>query len=122
MMMELLDQLVDAFLNGAQDFQFVYNRMTKEVDVLEILDDDWEDDDNLVLVPYKESREMYEVMVDFSKQFEGEIEKKLFQALNGRKPFRAYQETANNLGIINAWYDYEQDYAKKQMQEWLESL
>ncbi|MCH7322973.1 UPF0158 family protein [Solibacillus sp. MA9] len=120
--MKLLEQLADAFLNGAQDFRFVYNRMTKEVDILEMLDNDWEDDDNLELVPYKESREMYEVMVDFSNQYEGELEEKLFQALNGRKPFHAFRETANSIGIINAWYDYEQEYVKKKMQEWLESL
>lgn len=120
--MELLEQLADAYLTGSAEFQFVYHRETQEVDMLEMFDDDWEDDEDLELIPYKESREMYEVMVDFSKQYEGEQEEKLFQALNGRKPFHAFKETATDLGIVNAWYDYELAYAKQQMQAWLESL
>ena len=121
--MDLLEQLADAYLNGEQELRFFYNRQTQEVYVpLEEEAEDWEDDDDIELVPFKESHEMYEVMVDFSNQFEGDIEQALFNALNGKKPFRAFKDAAIDVGVIEKWYQFELDYAKLQMKEWLESI
>ena len=121
--MNLLDQLADAYLNGEEEFRFFFNRQTQEVYVpLEEEADDWEDDDQIEIVPVKNSREMYEVMVAFSKQFDSKIEEVLYQALNGRKPFRAFKEAASVVGVIDQWYDYELEYAKNQMNNWLEQL
>lgn len=121
--MDLLEQLADAYLNGEDELRFFYNSETQEVYVpLEEEADDWEEDDSIELVPVKDSREMYEVMVDFSNQFEGKVEEALFQALNGRKPFRAFKEAVSVLGVIEQWYDYELEYAKKEMKQWLEEL
>ena len=121
--MDLLEQLADAYLNGEDELRFFYNRQTQEVYVpLEEEADDWEDDDQIEIVPVKSSHEMYEVMVEFSQQFEGKIEEALFQALNGRKPFRAFKEAASVVGVIDQWYDYELQYAKNQMNQWLEQL
>ena len=120
---DLLEQLADAYLNGEDELRFFYNRQTQEVYVpLEEEADDWEDDDHIEIVPVKNSREMYEVMVDFSNQFEGKIEEALFQALNGRKPFRAFKEAASVVGVIEQWYDFELEYAKNQINKWLEQL
>ena len=121
--MDLIEQLADAYLNGEEELRFFYNRETREVYVpLEEEADDWEDEENIELVPVKSSREMYEVMADFSRQFEGEIEEALFQALNGRKPFRAFKEAASVVGVIDQWYDYELAYAKTQMEQWLQQI
>lgn len=121
--MDNLEQLADAFLNGDSELQFVYNRLTQEIDVLEPFDlFDEDDDENLELIPCKDSRDMYEVMVDFSKQFEGETEQVLYLALNGRKPFRAFKDAADKVGVLNQWYDFELAYAKKVIREWLQTL
>ena len=121
--MDLIDQLADAFLNGEDELRFLYNRQTQEVYVpLEEEVDEWEVNDYLEVVPVKNSREMYEVMVEFSQQFEGKIEEALYQALNGRKPFRAFKEAASVVGVIEQWYDFELQYAKNQMNKWLKQL
>ena len=121
--MDLIEQLADAYLNGEEELRFFYNRETREVYVpLEEEADDWEYEENIELVPVKSSREMYEVMADFSRQFEGKIEEALFQALNGRKPFRAFKEAASVIGVIDQWYDYELAYAKTQMEQWLQQI
>ncbi len=121
--MDLLEQLADAYLNGEDELRFFYNSETQEVYVpLEEEADDWEEDDAIELVPVKSSREMYEVMVNFSNQFEGKVEEALFQALNGRKPFRAFKEAASVVGVIEQWYDYEMEYAKAQMKQWVAQL
>lgn len=119
---DIVEQLADAFLNGDSELRFVYNRMTQEIDVLEPFDHDWEDDEHLELIPCKDSREMYEVMVEFSQQFEGEIEQALFLALNGRKPFLAFKDAADKVGVLNQWYDFEYAYAKEQMRKWLKTI
>lgn len=121
--MDVLEQLGDAYLNGEEGFRFFYNRQTKEVYVpLEEEVEDWEDDDDIELVPVKESREMYEVMVDFSNQFEGDLEQSLFLALNSRKPFRAFKDATVDAGLVEQWYQFEMNYAKQLMKKWLESL
>ena len=120
--MDIVEQLADAFLNGDEQLQFVYHRITQEIDVLNPYEMDWEDDENLELIPYKNSRAMYEVMVNFTEQFEGETEQALFLALNSKKPFRAFKDAAEEVGVLNAWYNFELAYAKQQMREWLETL
>lgn len=116
--MESIEQLIDAYLEGEMGFQFFYNRETKEVYV-PLEDEDWEDDEVSIPVPYKQSREMYEVMVHFSQQFTGEVEQQLFLALNGRKPFRAFKDAADQLQLLDQWYVFERQYAEKQIREWL---
>ncbi len=117
----MMQQLVDAYLTGEYCFGFVYNRKTKEV-YIPLDDEDWEEDEAVVPVPYKESRQMYEVMVDFSNQFSEEIEEVLFRALNNRKPFRQFNEAAGQLGLLEQWDQFVQQFAEQRIKEWLEQL
>ena len=116
-----IDELTDAFLDGEQSFQFYFNKHTNEV-FLPFEGEDVEDEDHIYPVPYKSSKEMYEVMVQFSKQTEDAVEEKLFTALNKRKPFLHFKETVRNEGLLNAWHDFERAYAKQQILEWIESI
>ena len=116
-----LEQLIDAFLDGELSFQFYFSKHTNEV-FIPFEGEDIEDDENIYPVPFKSSKEMYEVMVEFSKQTEDTVEEKLFIALNKRKPFVNFKETLSNEGLLNVWHEFERAYAKQQVLKWLESI
>ncbi|MGE8001289.1 UPF0158 family protein [Lysinibacillus sp. NPDC093190] len=130
--MKLLDELVDAFLNGNDNnMSYVLNRRTGEVllDAPEFitgeLEIDWDDEEvaaDLVIIPNVTSSEMYDVMASFAKKQSDPITIHLINVLNGKKPFRMFKEKINELGIENHWYQFEQDYAKSRMTEWLEEF
>ncbi len=116
-----IEELIDAFLDGEYSFQFYFNKMTNEI-FIPFEGEDIEDEEHIYPVPYKSSKEMYEVMVEFSKQAEDAVEEKLFIALNKRKPFLNFKETLSNEGLLNEWHEFERTYAKQQVLEWLESI
>jgi len=130
--LKLLDELTDAFLDGNTDeMSYVLNRRTREVilDAPEALtgepEIDWDDEEvaaDLVMIPSVSSSEMYDVMVSFAKKQPDSIAIHLINVLNGNKPFRFFKEKINELGIENHWYEFEQDYAKNRMTEWLEEF
>jgi len=92
--LKLLDELVDAFLNGNDnDMSYVLNRRTGEI-----------------------------LMVNFAKKQSDPIKLHLINVLNRNKLFRFFKEMINELGIENHWYQYEQDYAMCRMTEWLEEF
>ncbi|MGE7948139.1 UPF0158 family protein [Lysinibacillus sp. NPDC093688] len=130
--MKLLDELAEAFLDGLNDeMSYVLNRRTGEV-LLDAPEDitgepeiDWDDEEvtaDLVMIPTVSSSEMYDVMVNFAKKQPDSITIHLINVLNGNKPFRFFKGKINELGIENHWYQFEQDYAKSRMTEWLEEF
>ncbi|MGE7696679.1 UPF0158 family protein [Lysinibacillus sp. NPDC094177] len=130
--MKLLDELVDAFLYGNDnEMSYVLNRRTGKIllDASEALtgepEIDWADEEvaaDLAMIPSVSSSEMYDVMVSFSKKQPDSISIHLINVLNGNKPFRFFKEKINELGIENLWYEFEQNYAKRKMTEWLEEF
>ncbi|WP_285396108.1 UPF0158 family protein [Lysinibacillus sp. fls2-241-R2A-57] len=130
--MNLLDELADVFLNGNIDeMSYVLNCRTREIllDAPEALtgepEIDWDDDEltaDLVMIPSVSTPEMYDVMVSFAKKQPDSMKILLIDVLNGNKPFRSFKDKIYELGIENHWYEFEQDYAKGRMAEWLEEF
>ena len=130
--LKLLDELVDSFLNGSNDeLTYVMHRQTGEIflDAPAFLtgepEIDWDDEEvdaDLVMIPSITSSEMYDIMVSFAKKQPDPISICLLNLLNGNKPFRFFKKKINELGIENHWYEFEQDYAKSRMTEWLEEV
>lgn len=127
--MEIMDELVEAFLNGNEDFPYFLNIKTKEIliDFSDVDTDgaeiDWENDevaDFLVAIPQMKSPEAYDLMLEFAKQQEVKVSQQLIETLNGRKPFRSFKNQIKGLEIERAWYDFENDYAKKEMSAWID--
>lgn len=86
---------------------------------------DWDDEEvaaDLVMIPSVSSSVMYDVMVSFAKKQPDTITIPLSNVLKGNKPFRFFKEKICELGIENHWYQFEQDYAKSRMSEWLEKF
>lgn len=128
--MENIDEVVEAFLNGNDEFPYFLNIETKEVlidfpdagfDEAEI-DWDEEDSDTLVRIPQMTSPEAYDLMMEFAKKQEVEVSRQLIGALNRRKPFRSFKDQIRGLDVEQAWYDFENDYAKREMSTWIEGL
>ena len=130
--MKLLDELVDAFLNGSNDeLTYVLHRQTDEIllDAPESLSGEpeieWDNVEvaaDLVMIPSVTSSEIYDNMVSFAKQQPDPISNHLIHLLKGNKPFRFFKDKINELGIEHYWYEFEQDYAKSRMTEWLEEV
>ena len=64
------------------------------------------DGHELVEFEAKSSHEGFEIMDDFSRTRSDHEFKKLFRALSGRKPFRAFRACVEELGILDDWYEF----------------
>lgn len=127
---ELIDELIDAYLHGDNEFTFVLNSQTGEIllDADESLTGepgiDWDDEEateHLIHIPPISSTEAYRVMDDFAKKQNTDYAVRLLDALNERKPFRSFKDKVNQLGIEDQWYAFEYEAAKSRMVEWLEN-
>ena len=126
--LKVIDELIEAYLNGNDETSYVFNRQTKEIllDTPEPLTSepgiDWDDDDAtqfLVMIPQMTAPEAYDLMVSFATKQDAEIAGQLVDVLNGRKAFRSFKDKIRGHGIENKWYDFENDYAKSRMLAWL---
>lgn len=120
-MIDINEQLIDAYLNGEKGFQFYVNRNTSEIFIPS------EEDFNefgsvLYAIPYKTSKELYEWMVEFSKLQESKIEELLFLALNNRKPILHFNEVISTFHIQLRWSEFERVQARKMLLNWIQSI
>ena len=127
--MKIVDELIDVFLYGNDEISYAFNRHTKEIisDMPESLTGepqiDLDDDDVvevLIQIPQISSTECYDLMVTFSKGLDDDIAALLVEVLNGKMPFKTFKDKVSEHGIENKWYDFENNYAKIKMVEWLE--
>lgn len=114
--MELMDELIEAYLNGSDEVPHVYNQEKKEV--LLVMEGDL--DDESIMIPYMTSPEAYRLMAEFAEKQEVKVSNELIEVLNGKKPFRAFKDHIKGLDIENAWYNFENAHAKQEMTKWLE--
>ena len=127
--MKVTQELIDAFLFQDYEFSFVLHRVTGEIllDAAESMtgepEIDWDDeemDENLIVIPQISSPEAFEIMVSFTKEQEPVVRDELREILNGRKPFRNFKDNVQFMGLDESWYSFENAYAKKKLEEWLE--
>ena len=74
---------------------------------------------NLVRIEPIPSYESFRIMEEFMELRSEKEQQRLYRALNGRHPFASFRNAAEDLGIIQQWYDFK-DQAEAQMAEdWL---
>ena len=125
--MKLIEELVEAFLNGNDEMTYVFNPQTKEVisNIPELSTgvEQIRKEDNvaelLVVIPQMTSPEAYDLMSSFAEKQDAEIANQLVEVLNGKKPFSSFKDKIKGQGIENEWYDFENEYAKGKMLKWL---
>lgn len=129
--MEVIDELIVVFLESDYELSYVFNTKTNEILVDEsesltgVSEIDWDDDEAvqfLVRIPQITTSEAFDLMVKFAEMQDASITVELLDVLNGRKPFRSFKDKLGEQGIGDKWYDYENNYAKNRMLEWLEEV
>jgi len=81
---------------------------------------DWDDEENNerhIGIPKITSNEEYLVMMQFAKRTKSDPDMKLFDALDGYKPFRRFKHV---LSELDAWDEFERLYAEEKIKAWLE--
>ena len=127
--MKLTQELIDVFLMQADEMRYALHRHTGEI-VLDAPESmtgepeiDWDDEEteeNLILIPQISSTEAFEIMVKFAEEQEQHNRNELLAILNRRNPFRNFKNTVYFLGLKDAWYHFENEEAKKMVNQWLE--
>lgn len=124
-----MDELIDAYLDhsleriyyldmrdGAVVMQGDYNR-EERIDW-----DDEESEERYYGLPKIDSGEGYEVMEKFAKYTDSDPHMKLFDALEGHKPFRNFRDMVHLLGIREEWNAFERAYAEDVILGWIKEL
>lgn len=130
--MNLLDELIDTYLtnNIGQSYldletkQAVYDGdplITGEEGI------DWDDEENIdryVEIPSIESFQAFRLMELFAAQVNDDKKSDpLFQTLSSsHRPFRKFKDGLIEAGLETEWYAFKYQYAKKEMEDWLEFL
>jgi hypothetical protein len=128
MRMQLMDELIDAYLDSDFDHPYYLDLQTGEV-ILD-LDEadtgvpgiDWDDEASegrYVNIPKIGSREAYAVMTRFAQTTESDPDNLLLAALDRNRPFRGFKDTLYDLNLWDPWNQFEQKQAEEAIREWL---
>ena len=93
-----------------------------EEDLAEIAEKILSDEKNrFLLIPKRESREGYEIMVAFAESVRGKgLREKLSIALNGRGAFRRFRSVLNDYpDELEKWYKFKDDWMREEAVKWL---
>ncbi|WP_210468127.1 UPF0158 family protein [Sporosarcina sp. 6E9] len=130
-MMELIDELVVVFLESDYELSYVLDTKTKEI-LLDAPDSkngmpeiDWDENEavkNLVRIPQITTSEAYDLMVKFAETQDSNITVQLLDVLKRKEPLRTFEDKLGEQGIGDIWYEFENDYAKYRMSEWLKEV
>jgi hypothetical protein len=126
--MQLMDELVDAYLDN--NFEHLYYLDLQTGQVILDLDEaytgesriDWDDEENeerYIGIPKITSNEAYYIRMQFAKRTDKDPEMKLFDALNGYKPFRRFKDVLSELDAWEEWNEFERRYAEEEIKDWL---
>lgn len=115
--MTKLDALIDAYLAGDSLFRFVYKPATEELFLEDELDES--DDGQFVYVPFKDARELYLEMADFTRMQAHDTEPILYAALCSPSPIDKFHEKVEELGLHDTWEERKRAYAARKLKEWL---
>lgn len=128
-----LDEIIDAIQGGSSRVEYYLNTRTGEIimrdDSLparELMDIDDEIDkayDSLILMPTQRDAGEVRMMRQFTRDLpEGQAKEALNTALNGGKGlFARFKNAAANYGLLNQWYEYEDDQYVQFAKDWCEA-
>lgn len=114
--MKLIDELAKLLVMTDREFDPYLNKETGEIlfmrDATEIQED-------LAQIPQISSPEMYDLMVMFSQAQDEDQAFELGRILNEPRPYEKFNEKLFELGILERWYAFQDEYAKLRMLDWL---
>lgn len=74
----------------------------------------------IVNIESKRSDDEYEIMLAFARSRNDRERKKIIQAISGRRPFRAFDNCVDMLGISDDWYKFKDEAFKQFVEDILE--
>ncbi|MFD0870221.1 Uncharacterised protein family (UPF0158) [Chlamydia abortus] len=129
--MKLMDELVDAYLDNNFEHPYYLDLYTGQV-ILDIDEAytgepgiDWDDEENeerYIDIPKIDSNEAFYVMTKFAQRTESDPEDRLFDALNGHRPFRRFKDVLYELDLWDEWNKFEYKHAEEMIKSWMERL
>lgn len=127
--MNLMDDLIEAYLDNNFEHPYYLDLQTGQV-ILDMDESytgepgiDWDDEENeerYIGIPKIDSNEAFYVMTKFARRTESDPEDKLFNALDGYKPFRRFKDTLYELDLWDEWNKFEYKYAEEMIKSWIE--
>lgn len=78
-----------------------------------------ENEERYIDIPKIDSNEAFYVMTKFAQRTESDPENKLFDALDGNKPFRRFKDTLYELDFWEEWNQFEKKLAEEEIQTWM---
>ena len=111
------DAFIDAFLQGDTLFQFVYVPDRHEL----FLEEELEEKDNgrFLYVPFKDARDLYLLMGEFSRGKSTAIEEQLFNALSSPSPIEKFEKVVVELSLASEWTKVKRAFAEEQIKQWM---
>ena len=130
--MNLLDELIDTYFTNNDPYDTYFDIKEKvivyDADPAETGEPgiDWDDNDSderYIEVPRITTDEAFRLMTRFAESVADErASNKLFDALDRPKPFRRFKDTLFEVGLRDEWFEFEFQYGKKEIEEWLKEL
>lgn len=114
--MKLIDELARVLLMTDREFEQYLNKDTGEILFMR---DRSEGQGTLAQIPEISSPEMYDLMMMFAKDQSEESAFELSQILNEPRPRQKFREKLIELGLMEKWEAFEDEYAKQRMVDWL---
>ncbi|MEY8381075.1 UPF0158 family protein [Ileibacterium valens] len=124
-----LDDLIDAMMNSQQGVDYYLNTKTGEIimrseylpiselnDIENELDENW---DFILEIP--DQREVGGLSIN--RKFiwnlpDGKAKDALNTALNGKGAYRRFKDAAKNYGLLDRWFEFEDDYYTEYARNW----
>lgn len=125
-----LDEIIDAIQGGSNRIEYYLNTRTGEIlmrddslparELMEIDDEIDKYYDSLILMPTSRDAGDIRMMRQFTRDLpEGQAREALTTALNGGKGlFARFKNVLHNFGLLNQWYEYEDDQYVQFAREW----
>ena len=76
--------------------------------------------DKVIEIEMPSSHEAFEVMEEFANSQSDFIARKLWFALEGKRPFARFKDTVKFLGIQEKWYAFQNKWYEEKAEEWLQ--
>lgn len=128
----LLDELIDTYFTNNDPYDTYFDIKEKvivyDADPAETGEPgiDWDDNDSderYIEVPRITTDEAFRLMTWFAESVSDErASNKLFDALDRPKPFRRFKDMLFEVGLRDEWFEFEYQYGKKEIEEWLKEL
>lgn len=127
--MKLMDELIDAYLDNNFEHPYYLDLHTGQVilDMDEVYTGepgiDWDDEENeerYINILKIDSNEAFYIMTKFAQRTGSDPEDRLFDALDGNKPFRRFKDTLYELDIWEEWNKFENKYVEEAIQSWMD--